>query len=320
MTYNYPAPPIPSAFIWKRAHSLTGLWLVLFLIEHLLTNSQAALLFGDDGNGFVRGVNFIKDLPFLPVIELVLLGIPFLIHGIWGVRYLFTAQYNSMNSDGSTPSLPQYSKNRAYTWQRITSWILLFGILAHVIHMRFIDYPTSAQIDAQKLYISRVEADSGLYTLSKRLNFTIYNQQQVEEIRQKSLSTPEAKSDPNVGPDELQAYQKHRQEEGFAHALEKWPLKENQLVVASPSFGVAELLLVRDTFKSPTMIILYTGLVLATCFHAFNGLWTFMISWGITLTARSQQMMRSLAIALMILISFLGLAAVWGTYWINLGS
>lgn len=43
MAYSYPAPPLPSAFIWRRAHSLTGLWLVLFLIEHLLTNSQAAL-------------------------------------------------------------------------------------------------------------------------------------------------------------------------------------------------------------------------------------------------------------------------------------
>ena len=82
----------------------------------------------------------------------------------------------------------------------------------------------------------------------------------------------------------------------------------------APSFGIAELLMVRDTFKSPLMILLYTGLVLAACFHGFNGLWTFMISWGITLTARSQRLMRTLATGLMVLVTFLGLAAIWGTY------
>ena len=74
----------------------------------------------------------------------------------------------------------------------------------------------------------------------------------------------------------------------------------------------------RDTFKNPLMILLYTGLVLAACFHAFNGLWTCMISWGITLTARSQQLMRSFATFLMVVIASLGLAAIWGTYWFNL--
>src|ERR1700680_135924 len=90
----YQAPPIPKAFIWRRMHSLTGIWLVLFLMEHLLTNSQAALFIGEDGSGFVRAVNFLKNLPYLPVIEIVLLGIPLLIHGIWGIRYLWNAEYN----------------------------------------------------------------------------------------------------------------------------------------------------------------------------------------------------------------------------------
>lgn len=318
MAYSYPAPPIPRAFIWRRAHSLTGLWLVLFLIEHLLTNSQAALFIGDDGRGFVTAVNWIKDLPYLPVIEIFLLGVPFLIHGLWGIRYLLTAEYNSIPTDGSSPSLPQYSRNQAYTWQRITSWILLVGILAHVIHMRFLEYPSSTLLNAQQLYISRVEADDGLYTLAKRLGFQIYNQQQVQAIKQKILSQPEIQIQDNSKPEELIAAQNQREEQAWVAALERRPLNENQMIAVSPSFGIAELLLVRDTFKSPTMILLYTGLVLATCFHAFNGLWTFMISWGITLTARSQQLMRALAIFLMVLVTFLGLAAIWGTYWFNL--
>ncbi len=84
MADYYAAPPIPREFIWRRAHSLTGIWLVLFLIEHLFTNSQAALYIGDDGLGFVSSVNWLKNLPYLQVIEIFLLGVPFLIHGIWG--------------------------------------------------------------------------------------------------------------------------------------------------------------------------------------------------------------------------------------------
>jgi succinate dehydrogenase / fumarate reductase cytochrome b subunit len=318
MAYTYPAPPIPRAFIWRRAHSLTGLWLVLFLFEHLFTNSQAALFIGNDGQGFVSAVNSLKNLPYLPLIEIFLLGVPFLIHGLWGIRYLLTAKYNSFPTDGSSPSLPQYTRNQAYTWQRMTSWLLLVGILAHVIHMRFIEYPASAQLDAQHLYISRVEADDGLYTLSTRLGFEIYNQKKIQEIKQYILSQPKVQMQQDSKPEALIAAQRQRQDHAWLAALEKWPLKENQLIAISPSFGIAELLMVRDTFKNPTMILLYTGLVLATCFHAFNGLWTFMISWGVTLTSRSQQLMRSLATILMVIVTLLGLVAIWGTYWFNL--
>ena len=262
---NYLSPPIPKAFIWKRAHSFTGFWLVLFLMEHLFVNSQAALYFEDDPIGFVRAVNGIKELPFLPIIEIVFLGIPFLIHGIWGIKYLFNAKYNSFPTDGSSPAILHQPRNRAYTWQRITSWILLVGILAHVVHMRFLHYPESIEKNGTISYVSSIKPDAGIERLSKQFNFYVY--------------------------------------------------KENdQLIAVSPSFGVAELLLVRETFKSLTTVFLYTGLVLATCFHAFNGLWTFMISWGVTLTARSQYLMRLLAVSLMVLTTFLGLSAIWGTY------
>jgi hypothetical protein len=69
---------LPRAFVWRRVHSLMGLWLALFLTEHLLTNSQAALLLGDNGGGFVRTVNWIHDLPYLQVIEVFLIGTPIL--------------------------------------------------------------------------------------------------------------------------------------------------------------------------------------------------------------------------------------------------
>lgn len=317
MVSPYQAPPIPKAFIWRRAHSLTGLWLVIFLIEHLLTNSQAALFIGDDGSGFVSAVNFLKGLPYLPVIEISLIGIPLLIHGIWGIRYLFTGEYNNFSTDGSAPALGQYPRNQAYTWQRWTSWILLIGIVAHVIHMRFLEYPTSAQLGTDHFYMVRLENDSGLATLSRRLGFEIYDQSHIQQIEQSLASRPLVEATQDT-PEVLIAAQKSREEQAWLKALQRRPLNAQQVLGVSQSFGIAELLMVRDTFKSPTMILLYTGLVLAACFHAFNGLWTFMISWGVTLTANSQRGMRKLAVILMVLIAFLGLAAIWGTYWLNL--
>lgn len=309
MERAYQAPPIPNAFIWRRAHSLTGLWLVLFLIEHLFTNSQAALWLGEDDLGFVRAVNSLRELPYLQVIEIVFLGIPFLIHGIWGIKYLMTAKYNSFGTDGSTPVL-HYPRNHAYTWQRITAWILLFAIVAHVIHMRFIEYPASATLNAQQHYLIRVGKDEGLHKLSKHLGFSFFDRQQLETEKKHIRSR--MSSDGNKDSLEVE------QQETWLAGLKNWTLNDNQVIVVAPSFGVAELLMVRNAFKNPIMVLLYTGLVLAACFHGFNGLWTFMISWGVTLTARSQQLMRSLATGLMVLIAFLGLAAVWLSYWMNL--
>ena len=68
----------------------------------------------------------------------------------------------------------------------------------------------------------------------------------------------------------------------------------------------------------PIMIVLYTLFVFVACYHAFNGLWTFLIKWGITLNQRSQRWMLKISTALMILIGLLGLSAIWLTFWINL--
>lgn len=314
------APLIPKAFIWRRAHSLTGLWLVLFLTEHLFVNSQAALLFGDDGSGFVNAVKTIKELPYLPFIEIFLLGVPFLIHGWWGVIYLFTGESNSFKTDGSKPSLGQYSRNRAYTWQRITSWILLFGIIAHVIHMRFIEYPASARIGEDQYYMVSISRDNGLFTLSKRIGFDLYDAKRIQETKNEfsNLKSPEASS--IKSPELLIEEQNIKQRKNWLQVLENFKPNDHQFVAVTKSFGVAELLMLRDTFKSPVMILLYTGLVLAACFHGFNGLWTWMITWGITLTDASQRIMRKIAVFFMVLVAFLGLAAIWGTYWINLRS
>src|SRR5262245_57987829 len=99
---------IPRPFIERRLHSLAGLFIVIYLIEHLLVNSQAALLFGEDGKKFIEGVNWIHNLPYLPVIEITLIGLPLVLHSYWGIFYLWTSQQNSYGDPGTKPYLPDY--------------------------------------------------------------------------------------------------------------------------------------------------------------------------------------------------------------------
>ena len=306
---------IPSSFIWKRLHSLTGLWLVAFLILHLFTNSQAALPINEDASGFIKTANDIRQLPYLIFIEIALLAIPFAIHIIWGIKALQTSEPNSFQSDGSKPALPEYSRNHAYTWQRITSWLLLILIGLHVVHMRFLEMPIGGHKGLEKYFVVRIGNDLGLATLSERLGVRLYTAAEIEQ--QKAAANVEQVDITNES-DKLLQEQRQKEQDEWVEALHARPLGKNQLLAVADNFATAELLMVRETFKIPSMLVLYTVLVLASCYHAFNGLWTFMITWGVTLSPMAQRQMRWLSTLLMVIIAFLGLAAVWGTYWINL--
>lgn len=306
---------VPNSFFWRRMHSLTGLWLSIFLLEHMLTNSQAALWLGDDGAGFVRMVNWIKNLPYLQLIEIFLLGMPILVHLFYGLAILRTSEPNSMRSDGTKTEL-KYKRNKAYTWQRITSWILLFLLIGHIGHMRFYRYPASASEGKQHYYMVKVDQDKGLRTVADRLDVQLYTPLKIEEERlllEKTLAGLATKQE----VDPVLQQQVDEQEE-FYQALVKRPIVEGQVVVVAKDFGTAELFVVRETFKMPVMLVLYTIFVLSACFHGYNGLWTFFITWGITVTDRSQAIARKLTNGLMYATASMGLAAIWLTYWMNL--
>ncbi|MDP1834301.1 MAG: hypothetical protein Q8K75_00070 [Chlamydiales bacterium] len=325
------APAIPNALLWRRLHSLTGLWLVVYLTTHLLTNSQAALYIGDDGEGFITAVQSIHHLPYLRAIEIFLLALPFGIHIIYGLYRIFMAEPNSSPTDGSKPALGQYPRNRAFTWMRITSWILLFGVILHVLQMRVLEYPWHTEKDGHQYFMNVLKLDSGLYTLSERLDVELYDAKRIERDTRRPLPPVEqapiatsmlGEPAPEVfDQDQLQqmrAWQNAQEERQWIAALNKRPINQYEVVAVSKDFATSTLLVVRDTFKSPLMVALYSLFVLAACYHGFNGLWTFLITWGITLTERSQRLALWLSSFLMIVVAFLGLAAAVGTYWFNL--
>lgn len=254
---------LPRAFIFRRLHSIVGGWLVIYLFYHLLVNSQAALFFKDEGHHFVSMVNSLENLPFLQAVELLFIGLPFFVHIVWGVIYLLQAKPNSLPSDGTKPSLYQYRKNRAYSWQRVTSWILIIAIIGHVVHMRFLRSP---QEISEESYVTRVEKDPQLEHVAKKLKVQL--------------------------------------QEG----------KEGEAIAYSETPGPGFFLMVRDSFKNPYMALLYSLFVIFSCYHAFNGLWTLLITWGITMTKRAQKNMQIATSILMAVTIFLGLLSIWGTY------
>ena len=327
---------LPRSFVLSRLHSLTGLWIVLFLCEHLLTNSQAALFFGEDGSGFIRMVNLIKSLPYVQAIEILLIGIPFVYHAILGIRYAIKGKFNSISSDGSKPVL-KYERNIAYTFQRLSAWILLVGVILHVSYFRFAIYPLEAKENNQNFFFVRLTMDKGLYTVADRLGVRLFDQVKVNEqldqlpnVDSKIQLVEKRLNEVSSGETQVafsqetmsiyESLQRLNQKKEWIETLAKKPLNSQEVMAVSKDFGTITLLNVREAFKSPLKIGLYTVFVLAACFHGFNGLWTFCMTWGVMITAIAQRKVLRVCVALMLLLAFLGLSSVWGTYLINLKS
>jgi succinate dehydrogenase / fumarate reductase, cytochrome b subunit len=320
-------------FALRRIHSLAGLWFLLFLIEHLFTNSQAALWIGESGKGFIDAVNFIHNLPYLTVIEIALLGVPIATHALIGIRYALHAKMNSFPNDGTHPSLPKYGRNQAYSWQRITSYFLLFMLIFHVGKFRFYEYPKSISLGEAKHFLVKIHFDPGLYTVASRLNVTLFDEKTREEKIKTLTSDQEAQDmetakkqfyNNNLNFDSKAAIvaseaQFNRFEVNYRKLLESFNLKkEGSLIADCQDFGTASIMSVRDTFKNKIYATLYTLFVLAAVFHGCNGFWTFCITWGLILRKAAQRAMVSFSLFMMFILGFLGLAAIWGTYFITL--
>jgi succinate dehydrogenase / fumarate reductase, cytochrome b subunit len=328
---HYMAIPVTSrAFVWRRLHSLLGLWLVLFLINHLLVNSQAALFFGDNARGFVHAVNSIHNLPYLPIVEFFLIGAPILFHAVWGIYILYQAKFNTVRFDGKTPHVIGNKRNYAFITQRITAWIVMVGIILHVMQFRFFHAPKTFQIGHQLFYFIKVSMDGGLYTVASRLNAQVCGKDTIakEKIALEEegsaffahnfLKNPSADSYDALSEESALGRQEYVQKKKKIEMLEKLSLSSKEVVVITKDVGTAWVLRVRDVFKNPGFSVLYTIFVLATCFHGINGFWTFCLTWGFFIKVSVQKRALRWVWGAMALIVTLGLAAIWGTYWLNL--
>jgi succinate dehydrogenase / fumarate reductase cytochrome b subunit len=282
-----------------------GFFLVIFIVEHLFTNSLAAAFWNEQGAGFVKAVNLLQDIPYLKVIEVLLLAIPIVYHGFWGMFLAKKAAFNVLKKEYKKPFLGYFERNWAYTLQRITSWFLIFFILFHVVQMRFMNHPEVTFIKGKEQYIVKLSNDEGLEKMANRwkVSLVTFNDRDSTEglsfkkIDKEKKATAVSFFDKSITSDKLKSLEIHN----------------NEVLAFCPSFSIALLLIVRDTFKSPLMIGFYSLFVLMAVFHAFNGLWTFLISFGILLNDKSQKWMLKVCYFFMLVAAFWGFAAIFGS-------
>ncbi|MGF9909644.1 succinate dehydrogenase cytochrome b558 subunit [Brevibacillus fortis] len=65
-----------------------------------------------------------------------------------------------------------------------------------------------------------------------------------------------------------------------------------------------------NILSSPAMIVFYTIGIISTTFHFSNGLWSFLVHWGITVGPRSQRIATFLTLGVFVVVTFIGLRAM----------
>ncbi|HEY9885963.1 MAG TPA: succinate dehydrogenase cytochrome b558 subunit [Vampirovibrionales bacterium] len=117
----------PTEFLLRRLHSLAGLVpLSLFLVFHLTANNAAV----KSAEAFNAVVNTLRSVPYLEFVEISILGLPILFHGLYGL-IITPASTRSNLTAYSTP------RNWAYYFQRLTGVVIFVFIAVHIWQFRF---------------------------------------------------------------------------------------------------------------------------------------------------------------------------------------
>lgn len=66
-----------------------------------------------------------------------------------------------------------------------------------------------------------------------------------------------------------------------------------------------------NILSNPAMLVFYIVGVLSAIFHFANGLWSFCVSWGITVSPRSQQVLTYITMIIFVGVSIIGLRAIF---------
>ncbi|WP_053364279.1 succinate dehydrogenase cytochrome b558 subunit [Bacillus sp. FJAT-27251] len=87
-----------------------------------------------------------------------------------------------------------------------------------------------------------------------------------------------------------------------------WHVWETRIAAA---FGAeVNFNMMADILASPFMFIFYVVGVLSAIFHFANGLWSFLVSWGFTVSPRSQVISTYVTIGIFVVLSVIGIRAL----------
>jgi succinate dehydrogenase / fumarate reductase, cytochrome b subunit len=192
-----------NGFGYRKLHSLVGVVPIGgYLLVHFLINYQATR--GPDA--FNKTVHLVESLPFLLVLEFLLIYLPILYHAVLGIYIAFVTE-NNVRAYG-------FARNYLFYLQRITGIITLIFIVWHVWETR-IQYA-----------LGNIE-----------LNYDMMH----------------------------------------------------------------------DILTNSAMFVFYLVGVISAVFHFSNGIWSFLVHWGITVSPKSQKVASYATIILFLVLSFVAL-------------
>lgn len=192
-----------NGFGYRKLHSLVGVVPIGgYLLVHFLINYQATR--GPDA--FNKTVHLVESLPFLLVLEFLLIYLPILYHAVLGIYIAFESE-NNVRAYG-------FARNYLFYLQRITGIITLIFIVWHVWETRI----------------------------------------------QYALGNTELNYD-----------------------------------------------MMHDILTNSAMFVFYLVGVISAVFHFSNGIWSFLVSWGITVSPKSQKVASYATIILFLVLSFVAL-------------
>ena len=124
------APPLTGHFVLRKLHSLTGIIPIgAFLAFHLFENSLAGGFVHLGRAEWTRDVVMkIDGMPYVTLLEIFVIALPLLFHGIYGVIIWLEGRANPLRYG--------YARNWMYLVQRISGVIAFLFILNHVRETR----------------------------------------------------------------------------------------------------------------------------------------------------------------------------------------
>lgn len=110
----------------RKLQSLSGfLPLAIFLMFHLVANALAMV----DVGLYNQFINIMAIIPGIVIIEIVVIFLPLIVHGVMGLYIVFTGRNN--------PKRYAYFRNWAFMLQRISGVIIFAFLIWHVATIKF---------------------------------------------------------------------------------------------------------------------------------------------------------------------------------------
>lgn len=180
------------------------------MLSHMISNYKA---FEGGKEGFMGAVHFLNSMPLVFFLELFLIWLPLLYHGVYGLYIAYQANSNVGNFN--------FERNIRFTIQRVTGIITFVFVIWHMYDTRF------------QIMIGKITHD-------------------------------------DLGA------------------------------------------VMHDIVSNPALFALYVVGVVSAAFHFANGLWAFLVSWGITVGPRSQRVSTYICMGLFVLMSIMFILAMTG--------